>query len=575
MSPVILKDAFKTVTTDQDKTLAPEETVRRFREKTRELGLRILKETKRIDNRRLDIPVYFSVCGPDATAITRTTKQMGKGATVHQAEASAVMELAERFSFFSFADTAENFHTGTYTDLAPRAIPFELIAQSVHDQSDELAKARVLFESLPLQWVEGCNLTRNTDMLIPFDWFFMINEFNGPSAGNCAEEAILQGLCEVVERHVSSLISREKLRVPHIDPASATDPVVIDMLEKYKAAGIRVFLSDFTLDMGIPTVGVLAYDPATFPSKSEIVWTAGTAADPQKALSRALTETAQLAGDFDTGANYVASGLPKFKDMEDADFITGPGPTLPISHLPDLSDRNIKVEIQRCVSALKERRMEVLLVETTHPQLNVPAFYTIIPGAHFRERAAGTSVAMFCAKMVAERMPPDQAIDRLVEMDKILPGKYFTQFYLGYCRLSTGDPETAITHFERALDLNPTDQDRPSIYSYMGVALKEMERFDLALEVLEKGADLDEERTDIYNLMGFCHFKRQEHEKAIDCFKKAIALNPGSAIDYANIGVNYRALGNMEKAVQYYMMALEIDPSIGFAREHLEELGKG
>ena len=108
MSPVILKDAFKTVTTDQDKTIAPEETVRRFREKTRDLGLRILKETKRIDTGRLDIPVYFSVCGPDATAVTRTTKQMGKGATVHQAEASAVMELAERFSFFSFADTAEN-----------------------------------------------------------------------------------------------------------------------------------------------------------------------------------------------------------------------------------------------------------------------------------------------------------------------------------------------------------------------------------------------------------------------------------------------------------------------------------
>ncbi|ABW67047.1 YcaO-like family protein [Desulfosudis oleivorans] len=575
MSPVILKDAFKTVTTDQDKILAPEETVRRFREKTRELGLRILKETKRIDTGRLDIPVYFSVCGPDATAITRTTKQMGKGATVHQAEASAVMELAERFSFFSFADTTENFHTGTSTDFAPRAIPFELIARSVHDQSDELAEARVLFESLSLQWVEGYNLTRNTDTMIPFDWFFMINEFNGPSAGNCAEEAILQGLCEVVERHVSSLISREKRRVPHIDPASVTDPMVIDMLGKYKTAGIHVFLSDFTLDMGIPTVGVLAYDPATFPRKSEIVWTAGTAADPQKALSRALTETAQLAGDFETGASYVASGLPKFKNIEDADFITGPGPTLPITQLPDLSDRNIKVEIQRCVSALKEKGMEVLLVETTHPRLGVPAFYTIVPGAHFRERAAGTSVAMFCAKMVAERMPPDQAIGRLNEMDRILPGKYFIQFYLGYCRLASGDPESAITHFTLALDLNPTDQDRSSIYSYMGVALKEMERFDQALAVLEKGADLDEDRTDIYNLMGFCHFKRQEHEKAIDCFKKVISLNPGSAIDYANIGVNYRALGNMEKAVQYYMMALEIDPSIGFAREHLEELGKG
>jgi ribosomal protein S12 methylthiotransferase accessory factor YcaO len=39
----------------------------------------------------------------------------------------------------------------------------------------------------------------------------MINEFNGPSAGNCVEEALSQGICELVERHVSSLISTNNL----------------------------------------------------------------------------------------------------------------------------------------------------------------------------------------------------------------------------------------------------------------------------------------------------------------------------------------------------------------------------
>jgi len=192
MPPIILKDAFKAVTTDQDKTLPPDETVRRFKERTRELGLHILKTTKRIDTGRLGIPVYFSVCGPDAAAVTRTTKQMGKGATPHQAEASAVMELAERFSFFSFADTPENFFTDTYARVKSGAMPFSLIAQSVHDRSGDLAVTQTLFETLPLKWARGFNLTRGEDVLIPFDWFFMINEFNGPSAGNCVEEAISQ-----------------------------------------------------------------------------------------------------------------------------------------------------------------------------------------------------------------------------------------------------------------------------------------------------------------------------------------------------------------------------------------------
>ncbi len=62
----------------------------------------VLARTVRIDTGRLDIPVYISLCGEDATRFTGTKKQMGKGATPQQSEASALMELMERFSFFSF-----------------------------------------------------------------------------------------------------------------------------------------------------------------------------------------------------------------------------------------------------------------------------------------------------------------------------------------------------------------------------------------------------------------------------------------------------------------------------------------
>ena len=55
----------------------------------------------RIDSGRLDIPVYLSLLGVDARRVVPTHKQMGKGATPVQAEASALMELVERFSFFS------------------------------------------------------------------------------------------------------------------------------------------------------------------------------------------------------------------------------------------------------------------------------------------------------------------------------------------------------------------------------------------------------------------------------------------------------------------------------------------
>ena len=50
----------KAFTFDQDKILPPEETVRRFKEKLKKVDLDILKRTIRIDNGRLDIPIYFS-----------------------------------------------------------------------------------------------------------------------------------------------------------------------------------------------------------------------------------------------------------------------------------------------------------------------------------------------------------------------------------------------------------------------------------------------------------------------------------------------------------------------------------
>lgn len=569
---ITLKDAFKGYTYDQDKIFTPEETVARFRAKLKEVDLDILKATLRIDSGRLDIPVYFSICGRDAEAVIGTKKQMGKGGTPQQSEASAVMELAERFSFFSFCKNPENFIVEEYRNLKDRALPFEMIARSVHDTSDDLEIAKKVFSRLPLKWTWAYNLTSQEEILMPFNWFYTINEFNGPSAGNCVEEALIQGICEVVERHVSSIVSRNRLKTPTLGLGSITDPVALEMIHKYHKAGVRLFMTDFTLDTGIPSVGVLAYDPSTFPEKSELVWTAGTTPSPHKALIRALTEVAQLAGDFDTSSNYVASGLPKFRNIEEADFVMNPGCEIDMGMLPDISNDNIRVEVENCISALARANMPVIVVDTMHPKLQIPAFYTIIPGAHFRERAAGTSVGMFSAKLIAESDNRVWAIAELEKMDRLMPGKYYVKFFLGSCYVSEHEHMMALKLFEKALDLEPKEEDIPTIYSYMGHCLKDLEQYREAIRVLEQGERYDSERTDIFNLMGFCYFKLKEHEKAIECFRKVLQVDPASAIDYANIASNYRDMGDKERAIRYYRFALELDPTIDFARENLKRL---
>ncbi len=569
---ITLKDAYKGGTLDLDRTLPPDVTVSRFKEKLKTVNLDILKETIRIDNGRLDIPVYFSICGYDAEGVIGTKKQMGKGGTPAQAEASAVMELAERFSLFSFMDGRNNYFIGQHKDIMDSALPFHLIARSVHDDSTGLDAAREVFSRLPLKWASAYNMTRKEEVLIPVDWFFAINQFNGSSAGNCMEEAVLQGVCEVVERHASSIISRNKLNTPHINIGSISDRVALELIEKYRNAGIELHITDFSLDIGIPSVGVLAYDPATYPQESEIVWTAGTATNPQKALIRALTEAAQLAGDFNSASNYVASGLPKFKDLDQAEFILASSEEVDISSLPDLSNNNIRLEIESCIEILQGTGLEVIVVDVTHPELQVPACYVIIPGAHFRERAAGASVGMFSAKLIAERGDPEWAVRELERMEILLPGMYYTSFFLGISYISLGQPLKALNHFDNALSLSPEPQDLPSIFSYKGICLKDLGSYREAIKTLEEAEKYDSERPDIYNLMGFCYFKLKEHEKAIECFNRVLNLNPASAIDYANIASNYRDLGNQEKAIDYYRFALELDPSIDFARKNLQIL---
>jgi len=570
-----LNDVFKRSTNDLDKQIPPEETVERFRKRLAGIDMDILEETVRIDNGRLDIPVYFSVCGRDAVNIMGTKKQMGKGGTEAQAEASAVMELVERFSLFSFMNNPDSFIFREYREIRDDALSFDYLAISVQDeQSPDVDRLRTIFETLPQRWCRSYNLSKKKDVLIPFDWFYSINQFNGSSAGNCKEEAILQGLCEAIERHVSCIVSRKKLQVPLIDPDSVTNPLAMELIEKFRDAGIRLYLHDLSMDMNIPTVSALAYDPVTFPDKSEIVWTAGTCTDPEKALIRALTEVAQLGGDFNTGSKYVASGLPKFREIGEMDFLTKNNPVVSIDSLPNISDQNIRIEIENCIAALEKKSMDVMVIDVSNSQLKLPAFYVVVPGAQFRERAETASLAMFIAKLISETQPPLSAIEHLKEMERLVGARYYTRFFLGLSYISLAKFSDAERYLKDAIDLEPSTQDIPLVYSYLGICLKGLGRYRDAIKVLEKAIEYDDERTDIYNLMGFCFFKEKEYEKAIACFKKVIEIDPSSAIDYANIASNYRELDRIEEAIQYYKLALELDPSIDFARENLKKLSR-
>ncbi len=566
-----LRDAFKADTGDQDKILPPEETLRRVRKKLAAVDMDILDHTARIDTGRLDIPVFFSHAGADARRVTGDKKQMGKGGTPAQAEASAVMELVERYSFYQYFAAPPGVRIATAPELGESALAFDQIAASVHD-TDEPDAAKAVFDLLPQRWAPAHDLTSDREVLVPVDWFFAINEFNGACAGNCMEEALCQGMSEVVERHVCAVIDRERPLLPGIDPDSVTDAVARGMIRKYRRAGISLHLHDFSLDTGIATVGALAWDGTTFPGSSEIVWTAGASPDPEKAVSRALSEIAQLAGDFNTDARYMASGLSKPGSLEEAARLAECSRMVSVPDLPDLSDPNIRIEAERLITASADAGRRVFFVNTTHPGLDIPAGWVLMPGARFRERAVHSSVGMFAARLAVERHGPEAAARLLDKMDGILPNRYYLYFQRGVILLASHGAEAALPLFRQALELGPPEQDLPAVLSCAGRCLSETGAHEDALQLLEQGLAADPGRTDILNQMGVCHFRMERYEKAIEVFERLLELNPASAIDRANIAVNRMRLGQTEAAITGFQTALAMDPGIGFARDFLERL---
>jgi ribosomal protein S12 methylthiotransferase accessory factor len=564
-----LTDTLKGYTYDQDKLLTPEETIRRVRDRLGALDLKLLQDTRRIDTGRLDIPVYLSLLGVDARRVVPTHKQMGKGATPVQAEASALMELVERFSFFSFMEEGP-LDFGCPRDLAGQALPFSVLARSLFDESIAAAAAARLYEDWPLYFVPATNLTRGQAVYLPIHWFYLIEEYNGPAAGNCLEEAVLQALGEVVERHVGSVISHERRPTPAIDPESVTDPVARELLEKFRRHGIVVHLRDFSLDTGIPTVAALAYDPSTFPADSEIVFAAGTTTDPTKSLIRALTEVAQLAGDFHRRTSYRPT-LPKYETLEEAAYLMTPGPVVPLDSLPNLSRPNLADEIRLCLGALSRLGLEVLVVNITHPALNLPAVYVLIPGTHFLDRTRNTDVIFHLAKTAALYAPPLEALAALADLNAAFPARFDVHFFLGLALENQDRPGEALGHFRQALELNPPAHELPSIYVHLGACQKDLGYFPEAAESFTRALELDPNLKEAHHFLGFCCFKLEDYQQAVACFEKVIELDPGSAIDYANLGINLQRLGHPKEATYVLKQALELDPTLDFAARALAE----
>lgn len=553
-----------------DKALPPEETVKIVEERLTNHGLRIYKGLQRIDKGRLGIPVYLSLYDVEGTKITGNFKQMGKGQTELLSKASALMELVERFSLFNFYHRVpQRAILTTFEELGDRAIPWEVFLQSVEDEEEPKVKevALKIIPRIPQYFVPAMEVRTKEIKYLPFHWFWVLYEYNGSAGGNTYPEAAVQAICELIERHTNALSIRLGKPMPEIRRDSIGGQAE-ELLQAYERLGIRLWIRDMTFGMPVPTVAVMAMDPSTFPERSEIVYAAGTGTSPERALIRALTEVAQLAGDFDTEGKYLESGLPKFASLEEAREVVEKAGEVRLRDLPNLYAEDHVEELERLALEMKARGYEIYLIDLEEEVLKIPAVYALIPGILFRERTKIPYLFQL-VRILPLYLEPEKSKEILEEILSEVEDRYYLYGHYGNILKELGRVDEAVIAYEKALLQNPPPSDLISLYTHLADAYLRKGELDKALKVCEEALTF-EEVAELYNLMGRALYKKGDYLQALEAFIRATELNPSSAIDYANAGYCLKNLNFIPPAEIFFRKALALDPDLTMAKRGLE-----
>ena len=351
-------------------------TWKRFAPAQRRAGITRIAELTGLDT--LGIPVFTAIRPMGRSLST----QQGKGITARAAQVSALMESLETWS-------AEHIELpvvrGSYRKLQDRAVDVRRLARS---------RKRLDLDAR-WAWVEGVDIMRDEPVLVPLDSVTLDTTFtkpptfdissNGLASGNVIVEAVVHGLCEVIERDAEAAWRRaggdRRLVLDTID-----DPGCRALIERIVATGARVFVWDLASDTGVPCIGCAIMEDPREPAWRALGFYQGFGAHlvPEIAIARAVTEAAQ------TRLTYIAGGRDDFFPTDyaratDPDVMADLWSRLaapcdePVSF--DELERLEPKSLGHALEILVERvGGQVIVVDLTHPQLRVPVVKVIAPG---------------------------------------------------------------------------------------------------------------------------------------------------------------------------------------------------
>ncbi len=325
----------------------------------------------------------------------------GKGRSADQARVSALCEALERYSGVYQGDEARV--RATWAELGAAALaPADLLDVSetqvrTRDRRDarEVDPRQFVPEPLdpgtPIDWTPAWSLGKRERRYVPLTYCYTEAPAesgaafcrpcgNGVAAGTCLEEAVLQGLLELVERDAAAVWWYNRLTRPAIDLDSFADPYFDALRADYARLGWTVWVLDLTHDLGITTCVALAHEPRA----DRFAIGFGCHLEPRLAVQRSLTELNQL---FDpAGPRRAPWDHERLTDR--AYLFPHPDlPRVPVQRLPRQSGADLRADIEHCQRRLDAAGLDLVVVDKTRPDIGLPVAQVIVPGLrHFWPR---------------------------------------------------------------------------------------------------------------------------------------------------------------------------------------------
>jgi ribosomal protein S12 methylthiotransferase accessory factor len=376
--PFDLKSTQKTYTYDQDKFIHPQITYAKTFNKVK----RSIENTKLIT-----ISEERPVFSYDFSNGTITSH--GKGLTKDQAKSSAIMEFCERYSWLNFDyKNAPGYIVTSFNELAKNENMSYIEPCFVFHGFERSKDFEPHIKSIPTKWIDGFSLTNNKIIKYPLSWINYMQGSNGICTGNIKEEAIVQGICEVIERNNCNKFignyKNEKINI--IENESIEHEGFIEILNFLKKEKTELYLLHIPTGCDMPVVMAYCIND-NFEAHLRQVIGYGCHTDPTKAVFRAVTEYFQAR----TGLIEKQKNVPLRKALAkgnflfvldlDIDWIVKNNRHIPIKDIKDISSNDFKEEINTLINITKQYGMEILIASKNHPKLNIPVYKVFSPQA--------------------------------------------------------------------------------------------------------------------------------------------------------------------------------------------------